>query len=204
MDPKKVAILSKYMPEPAAQQIASWIDSYQCEFKISKGRNTKFGDYRPPFQNKAHRISVNHNLNPYAFLITTVHEFAHLSTWNRYQNKVKPHGVEWKTSFQNMMRPFFDMGIFPDDVEKAVVNYLRNPAASSCSDKVLFRTLKKYDPLKEGLIMVEQIAENELFEMENGRVFKKLNKIRTRYRCLEVQSGKFYLFNPLAEVRLVG
>jgi hypothetical protein len=200
----KISILKQYLPEQSAPIIAAWIDDYACEFKISKTRNTKLGDYRPPFRGSHHRISVNYNLNPYAFLITTVHEFAHLVTWNAHQNRIKPHGTEWKNTFKKMMLPFYELDIFPLDVKKAVVSYLQNPAASSCADKDLYKTLKRYDAPKEDVLHVEDVLENQHFTLPNGREFKKLNKIRTRFRCLEVKTGRMYLFNPLAEVKLVG
>lgn len=191
------------MPASAAYLIAEWIDSYECEFRISRARNTKLGDYRAPFKGCGHKISVNHNLNKYSFLITTVHEFAHLVTWNQWKHRVKPHGQEWKDNFKNLMMPFFEMDIFPGDVKKAIVLYLQNPAASSCTDAHLFKTLKAYDNNVEGTLSVEDVSENDTFVTKNGRVFKKLNKIRKRYRCLEVETGLLYLFSPLAEVKLV-
>lgn len=202
MSDPKISILSKYIPVKAAELIAVWIDEYKCEFRISRSRSTKLGDYRAPFRGSGHKISVNHNLNPYSFLITTVHEFAHLVTWDSWKHRVKPHGQEWKDNFNKLMLPFFEMDIFPGDVKKAIVLYLQNPAASSCTDAYLFKTLKAYDTHAAGILSVEDIAENETFVTKNGRVFKKLNKIRTRYRCMEVETGLLYLFNPLAEVKL--
>ncbi|RRN77246.1 sprT domain-containing protein [Pseudoxanthomonas sp. SGD-10] len=196
-------VLVKYMPEEAALLISDWIDKYRCEFKISKSRQSKFGDYRAPFQGKGHRISVNHNLNKYAFLVTTVHEFAHLVTYNQWQHKVKPHGIEWKNNFKKMMLPFFEMRIFPPDIESAVASYLKNPAASSCSDARLFKTLRSYDTKDESMVSIEQVATNQTFSISGGRVFKKISKNRTRYRCIEVETGKVYLFSPLAEVKVL-
>jgi len=112
--------LSNYLPADAAPVIARWIDYFNCEFKISRNRSTKHGDYRHPFKDAGHRISVNYNLNPYAFLITTVHEFAHLLTWNEHKRKAKPHGQEWKNNFKKMMRPFFEQAIFPPDIRQAI------------------------------------------------------------------------------------
>ncbi|ADY53817.1 hypothetical protein Pedsa_3282 [Pseudopedobacter saltans DSM 12145] len=201
---KKIQILSQYMPEKAAMLISEWIDKYRCEFKITKGRESKFGDYRAPFRNSGHRISVNHNLNPYAFLITTVHEFAHLLTFNQWKGKVKPHGAEWKNNFKMMMIPFFEMEILPSDVEKALAKYLKNPAASSCSDQVLFGVLRNYnEKIDNGFVSITEITENQIFEIKTGRKFKKLSKNRTRYKCLEISTGRIYLFSPLAEVRAI-
>ncbi|MFN0293763.1 SprT-like domain-containing protein [Pedobacter helvus] len=197
MDKKEV--LAKYMPPLAAPIIAKWIDYFQCEFKISKSRSTKLGDYRHPFKNNGHKISVNNNLNPYAFLVTTVHEFAHLLTWNDHKNKVKPHGAEWKTNFKRMMKPFFDLNVFPPDVNQSIVAYLNNPAASSCTDLHLARALKKYDEAEDS-IHVEQLPIGTIFTLNDGRRFQKGERIRKRYRCVCLDNNKIYLFNPLAEV----
>ncbi len=202
MDPK-VKILCKYIPENAAPLIARWIDFYRCDFKISKTRNTKLGDYRSPFKGEGHKISVNYNLNQFSFLVTTVHEFAHLVTFNEYKNRVKPHGAEWKDNFKRMMVPFFELEIFPMDVKKAIVAYLHNPAASSCSDLNLYKTLKIYDQPDPSMVTVEKIPTNSVFMMKNGRTFKKLEKIRKRYRCVEIKTGLIYLFSPIAEVQLL-
>jgi len=200
---KTTLSLEKYVPKSAAPIIARWIHQAPCLFKISKGRTSKFGDYRSPYQDKGHRISVNHNLNPYAFLITTVHEFAHLKTWKEYRAKVKPHGLEWKKNFKILMDPFFEQDIFPYDIKRAVVVYLDNPGASSCSDLTLFRTLQRYDQPKNGHLRVEELPNGTSFILPNGRIFKKGERIRTRFRCMEVGTGRIYLFSPVAEVLVV-
>ncbi len=187
------------MPAEAAPVIAKWIDYFQCEFKISKNRATKLGDYRHPFKGIGHKISVNNNLNPYAFLVTTVHEFAHLLTWNDHKNKVKPHGSEWKVNFKRMMSPFLEQQVFPEDVHQAILSYLTNPSASSCTDLKLSRTLKKYD---ESYLhsRLEELPEHAVFSIKDGRRFKKGPRLRKRYRCTCLDNGHVYLFNPLAEV----
>lgn len=201
---KTTRALEKYVPLEAAPIIARWIHQAPCLFKISKSRLSKFGDYRSPYKDKGHRISVNHNLNPYAFLVTTVHEFAHLKTWNEHKAKAKPHGSEWKRNFKLLMEPFFKLGVFPKDIQQAVLVYLNNPAASSCSDLTLFRTLQFYDKPKIGHLRVEELPHGSSFTLPNGRMFKKGEKLRTRFRCEEIGSGRIYLFSPVAEVKVVG
>ncbi|HEY8780951.1 MAG TPA: SprT-like domain-containing protein [Mucilaginibacter sp.] len=196
----KVKILATYLPPDAAPLISRWIDYFKCEFKISRNRNSKFGDYRPPHSGKGHRISVNYDLNQYAFLVTAVHEFAHLHTWNEHKHKAKPHGAEWKNNFKKMMQPFFEKEVFPSDIKHAIVNYLDNPAASSCSDLTLYRSLRKYDTPKESVVTVEKLPAKALFKLKDGRVFSKHEKLRKRYKCVEVNSQRIYLFSPVAEV----
>lgn len=199
----KVKILETYLPPKAAPLISRWIDYFVCEFKVSRNRNSKFGDYRHPFGGQGHRISVNYDLNPYAFLVTTVHEFAHLHTWNEHKNKVKPHGTEWKANFKRMMQPFFEMDVFPPDVKHAIVNYLNNPAASSCSDLNLYRSLRQYDAPKPDHLTVEKLPAHALFKIKDGRIFRKQERVRKRYKCIEVSTKRMYLFSPVAEVQLL-
>jgi SprT protein len=198
---EKVNVLAQYMPAAAAPIIAKWIDYFQCEFKISKTRATKSGDYRHPFKGVGHKISVNNNLNTYAFLVTTVHEFAHLLTWNEHKNKVKPHGTEWKLNFKKMMNPFLEQNMLPENVHNAITVYLSNPSASSCTDLKLSRTLKLYD-LETSNSRLEEIPEQSVFTIKDGRRFRKGVRLRKRYKCTCLDNGNIYLFNPLAEVTL--
>jgi len=199
----KVKVLERYLPPDAAPLIGRWIDYFKCEFKISRNRGTKFGDYRSPYAGKGHRISVNYDLNPYAFLVTTVHEFAHLHTWNEHKQKARPHGAEWKSNFKRMMQPFFEKDIFPPDVKHAITSYLDNPAASSCSDLNLYRSLRKYDVPKEAMLTVEKVPFKALFKIKGDRVFRKEEQLRKRFKCVEVKTKRVYLFSPVAEVELV-
>ncbi len=52
-------------------------------------------------------------------------------------------------------------------------------------------------------MLVEEIPGHGLFKMKDGRVFKKGEKLRKRYRCQEVGTSKVYLFSPVFEVELV-
>ena|SRR5690554_4754159 len=173
-----------------------------CEFSMAKPRKTKLGDYRAPFKNRGHRISVNKDLNPYAFLITTVHEFAHLKTWNEHRNLARPHGQAWKKNFIQLMQPFLAGEVLPNEVRQALEKYMANPAAASCTDLNLFRVLQQYNDPSENssTTTVESLPDGARFLFQNGRVFQKIHKIRKRYRCVEVASQRIYLFSPVAEV----
>lgn len=195
--------LSKYIPEAAAPIISQWINDTSCRFKVTRSRSTKLGDYTAPFRGNPHQITVNHDLNPYAFLITTIHEFAHLKTYQDFKNRVKPHGIEWKNNFKNLMVPFMKLNIFPVDIVHAISAYMNNPAASSCTDLNLYRVLKNYDEKKSDVLHVENLEINTIFQLKNGRTFQKGEKVRKRHKCIELTSNKTYLFHPLAEVFLV-
>jgi SprT protein len=195
------SILRKYIPEPAVPLISDWIFHFNFKLKIRKPRQTLYGDYRPPKPGLNHLITINRDMNQYGFLLTLVHEIAHLLTFERHGHRVKPHGTEWKEAFKELMRPVMRLNIFPEDVRLAIIAYMRDPGASSCSDTNLMRVLKKYDPAN-GLVLLESLSLHAHFEY-SGRIFVKGAKIRTRYHCKERDSKHVYLFAGLAEVKSV-
>lgn len=196
------SVLSKYLPEQAVPLIAQWIYQYDFKLKVKKARASKYGDYRPPAGDKNHIITINQDLNRYSFLITLVHEIAHLTCYNKHKDNVAPHGEEWKLEFKILMNYFLHEHIFPEDVYKALKKYMQNPAASSCSDVNLLRVLKKYDE-RDKTILLEEIAEGATFMYGSERLFVKGEQIRKRFKCKEVNTRRIYLFNPLTEVLLI-
>ena len=205
MDPRAVQyqrnseILKKYLPEETVMLISEWIIEFDFKLKITKERKTRLGDYNSPRGDLNHTITINYNLNKYAFLITLVHEVAHLVTFNEHKNTVNPHGTEWKRNFQKLMQPFLTPDIFPLEVFAALRKYLQNPAASSCSDIHLLRTLKLHDE-DNSTIFLEHLPIHTVFLYNGSRVFKKGERIRKRYKCIEIKSGVIFLFNPITEV----
>ena len=192
-------ILVEYLPENYVKQVMKWIVQKKVHLKITRGRKSKLGDYRPPIRYSNHRISINHDLNQYAFLITFVHEMAHLNVWEVHQNRVAPHGVEWKNEYRKLMKVVLKNNIFPDDIHEVLSQSIINSKASSSSELQLTRVLKKYDSNSFG-ISLEDIPENTIFQTESGSQFKKGEKRRTRYVCLNMQNNKHYLFHPLCSV----
>ncbi len=88
-----------------------------------------------------HRISVNGNLNVYSFLITLLHELAHLLTFEQHGNRVQSHGREWKNIYGQLLDQFLKNKKFPPDIEKELLQSLKNPAATSCAEDDLLRVL---------------------------------------------------------------
>jgi len=194
------AILLKYLPETAVDQIYTWLKEFHIHLRISKARSSKLGDYRSPHNGKGHQITVNHDLNSYAFLITLVHEIAHMRVWENFRNRVKAHGKEWKETYRELMIPFLDSGIFPDDIEEALRNYLGKSYASSGSDLNLSRVLQRYDD-DPGLTL-EELEEGSVFSISTGKTFVKGALNRKRYRCIRTDNNRVYLVSALARVEL--
>lgn len=191
-------ILQKYIPERAVDSVFELIKANNVYLKIVNERVTRHGDYRilPTGQ---HQITVNVNLNTYRFLITLIHEIAHLVAFEKYGRYIKPHGKEWKHSFQYLMLPLLRPEIFPSELLPLLARHFKNPKASSDTDTQLSIALKTYDP-KTDKNYIFEILEGAVFRIYNGKTFKKGKKRVKRYECVELATGRIYLFQPNAEV----
>ncbi|SMG22116.1 hypothetical protein SAMN05661096_01258 [Marivirga sericea] len=191
--------ISRFVPENSVHlAFALWKES-PFRFVIAKARNSKLGDFRKKPGEDWAIITVNENLNPYSFLLTYVHEVAHHRTYEKHKGRVSPHGKEWKNTFIDLMLPFQTAEIFPEDVLKALNRYMQNPKAASLSDIQLAKALKGYDPANPDEISLLELRQGQQFTLEN-RIFEKHETRRTRVRCKEVRSGKFYLVHKMAMI----
>ncbi len=202
MSKKEVAIsaLSEFLPSGTYQMVEPFLSHYKVHLTITRSRTTVLGDYRNAIPGKSHRISVNGNLNAYAFLITLLHELAHLITFEKFGHRVQSHGKEWKLQFAELLKHFLLSDVFPSDIKQQLSASLKSPAASSCADDALMRVLRNYDQVKEGHLLVEQILPGEIFQTKNGRQFRREEQIRKRIKAVELQTGRIYLFSPIYEV----
>ncbi|WP_136668842.1 SprT-like domain-containing protein [Flavobacterium sp. H122] len=194
-------VLFKYIPEHSVPLCFELIKANRVHLKIVNERITRHGDYRRD-GNGSHIITVNFSQNKYRFLITLVHEIAHLVAFEKYGRNIKPHGDEWKMTFQRLMVPFIRPEIFPNNLLPLIARHFRNPKASSDTDATLALALKQYDPINDKHYVFE-IPFGSTFRIHNGKVFKKVALRTKRFECLEVNTGKTYLFNPNAEVELL-
>jgi hypothetical protein len=173
----------------------------QVHLKIVNERQTRHGDYRKGLSGK-HEITVNANLNKYKFLITLIHEISHLVAFEKFGRNIKPHGNEWKYSFQRLMIPFIRPEIFPNHLLPLLARHFKNPTASSDTDTTLSLALKQFD-LQNDKNYIFELPYGSVFRIQNGKIFKKIAVRTKRFECLELSSGKLYLFNPNAEVELL-
>ena len=193
--------LSIYIPKAAESQVREILKYQPLNIVVKKERKTRHGDYRK-LKNNRHQITVNANLNNYRFLITLLHEIAHYRAYCSYGALIKPHGTEWKQTFQKLMLPFLRPEVFPKSILPLLANYIKNPKASSDTDLPLALALKTFDPPNKK-IYIFQIQEGTKFIASNGKTFKKGKKRRSRYACMAIDSGRMYAFNPNAEVKLL-
>ncbi len=193
--------LKDHIPAAAFNAVTVLLKHDHLEVKVKRERKTRHGDYRK-LPNGRHRITVNDNLNPHRFLITLIHEIAHFEAYQSYGRFIKPHGKEWKQTFQHLMLPFINPDIFPESLLPLLAQHFKNPRATSDTDTNLALALKQYDAPNDKTFIFE-VPFGSTFMMYNGRTFKKGNRRVKRHECVELKTGKVYLFNPNAEVEVI-
>jgi hypothetical protein len=186
-----------FIPLKAIPFLQFLIDAHSFDLIIVNQRQTKHGDFRQ-LPNGRFQITVNNNLNKHQFLLTLVHEIAHHVTHQKF-GRVQPHGTEWKTVFQHLMLPFLDPDIYPKEILPYLARYLKNPKASTDADVNLALALKGNEA-ETGKNFIFDIPYGGLFIFKDV-IYKRGNKRRTRFECLNMATKKVYLFNQNVEVK---
>ena len=198
-----MSMLQNYLPAGTYDPVLAYLRQFKVHLTVARERKSILGDYRHRTHHNNHRISINGNLNKYSFLITLLHELAHLLTFEQFGNRVLAHGREWKMIYSQLLDQFLRHHTFPADIEAELLSSLQNPAASSCAEDGLLRVLRKYDADGSKLQLVEEITMHGLFRTHDGRVFQKGKRLRKRFQCKEISTGRVYLFSPVYEVEIV-
>jgi hypothetical protein len=196
--------LAAYLPKGSFEPVVSYLHQYKVHLTVTKQRKSVLGDYRHAGWGGNHRISINGNLNKYEFLITLLHELAHLLTYEQYRNKVDAHGKEWKYCYSQLLIVFVQLKIFPPEVEKALQKSISNPAATANGETALLLVLRSYDAIKkEDHSTVAELSEGDLFQTDKGKIFRRGSVRRKRIECLEIKTGLLYIFSPITLVKKI-
>ena len=97
------------------------------------------------------------------------------------------------------MLPMLNDRVFPDDILRVLARHMKNPKASSTSDKQLYLTLRRYDE-NSSETLLSDIQPNEQF-LFNKKIYRKEQLRRTRSLCTEMKSGRKYLISETAPVK---
>jgi SprT protein len=184
-------LLRPYLPAAALDYCIHLWQQNPFQFHLSKKRVSKSGDFTCRHGQEP-RITVNRDLTPLEFLITYVHEVAHLHVHQTHGFKAEAHGTEWKRKFQELMAPILHDYIFPEPILSCLHQHLQNPKASTYSDAELTRLLHRVDPRTAKMVYLADLPEGSVFDL-NGRWFKKGKLKRTRILCAEVKSKRMFL-----------
>jgi hypothetical protein len=200
--PALIRIFEKHLPKPAIPICTLLWQETPFSLQVKKPRNTKLGDFSYRKDRKIQTITLNSDLNPFQFLLTYIHELAHLRVFEQLGPRHLPHGAEWKRMFQELMNPLLKDTIFPLDILVPLRLHMKNPSASSARDLFLMKEMSKYDK-KEGesqeLFLSDLLPGNSF--LLAGRQFTKGETRRTRILCEEIGSGKKFLVSRLAKVK---
>ncbi len=224
-------ILSRYFPVEAVDHIGQVLTDYRIRLKVNRGRATRLGDFKPAVNGGLHRISVNGDLNIYAFLLVFIHELAHLQVHEEFRGKsdsmhrsahiiparimpqsariipprIMPHGKEWKRQFGELIRLYVEKGYFHPLLHESLLQYSHRVKASGIASEPVARALRLFDDHgeKDPFILLEELDDLGVFSSRSGRQFRKGAKLRKRYRCLCLDNQRTYLFHPMAAVRPV-
>tara|TARA_B100000900_G_C20440913_1_gene659008 strand:- start:36 stop:641 length:606 start_codon:yes stop_codon:yes gene_type:complete len=193
-----ISAVDNFAPTASLPLLSKYLTDWEVNLVVTRKRITKHGDFRA-LPKGMHQITVNEMPNPFRFLITTVHEIAHLVTYKDFGLGVKPHGKEWKHTYKKIMMPFLTAEIFPVELLKVLQLHFRNPKASSDTDSQLALALNKFDPENEKNYIFE-LEKGTVFEIHNGKRFIRGERRTKRYECKELQGRRLYLFSPHAQV----
>ena len=192
--------ISAKLPTKAIDEIAILLEKHPFVLKIKRSRKSKYGDFRvkyDEFRTRSYEISVNEDLQPTHFLLTLIHEIAHLLTYKKFEKSVRPHGREWQQHFRYLMQPFLEIGIYDKKTREVLETYLLKPAKANEVEYDLIKMLEGVDT--KGLVKLETILNKDFFELE-GKQFQRLEKIRTRYICKNLGNNKLYYIASHARV----
>ncbi|MBS1557535.1 MAG: transcription elongation protein SprT [Bacteroidetes bacterium] len=183
--------LTHHVPPSAIDYCLSLWQESGFIFKLRKNRLSKVGDFTCG-TNRRPRITVNDNLTPHLFLMTYVHEVAHLRVHIQQGYKAEAHGAEWKQTFQRLLLPLLNPVHFPEPLLSGLKAHMQNPLASSFSDPELTRLFRALDKKKQPATLLSQVPEGSIFQLQ-GKWFTKGKLRRTRVLCREVKSSRQYL-----------
>ncbi len=195
-----IKIFEQYLPPNSINYCCSLSSRYNFNLDLSFNRVSKFGHYKYLPVTKSHTISINKGLSQPLFLITFIHELAHLDVMLHFGRKVKPHGAEWKRTFTTLMLPLLNPTVFDDNLLSLLAKHLKKPKASLSADPALWHLL--VSETTENSMYLHNIEINQSFIFKN-RAFKKIKTRRTKALCYEIKSGNNYLIPLLAKIEEV-
>ncbi|MGC4129427.1 MAG: transcription elongation protein SprT [Bergeyella sp.] len=190
-----ITILQKYLPENTLPFLRKWFDNHHIHIRITKGRQSKLGDYRK-MPDSSHEITVNSTLPPQLFFFVLTHELAHLVAFERFGRRISPHGAEWKNTFGEMLLE--SIAVYEEDFRHILLKFSKSPKANFMSSPDLVRYFHIED---DDSVLLENFQENEFIYRKQR--YKILEKAKKRYLCENIESGKKYYFKPLAKVQKI-
>ncbi len=188
------------LPAQAEALCRNMISNDPVRIRVTPSRKTKHGDFRR-LPDGDFQISINTMDNPYRFLITFVHEWAHWKVFQRGGSFRKPHGPQWRQVFKELMLPYISSEIFPDSLLKPLAAHMIKPSATLDADSKLAMALSQFDPDNNKSFIFE-LEKGTRFSMPNQKVYIMGALRRKRYACEEENTGRVFLFAAHCKVEV--
>ncbi|WP_373739127.1 SprT-like domain-containing protein [Kaistella sp.] len=193
-----ISLLEKYLPENCLPYLKKWFGDYVIHIKITRGRNSKLGDYRK-MADKSHQITINSTLQPPLFFFVLTHELAHLLAFENYGHRISPHGVEWKNTFRIMLLESF--AVYDEDLKSIILKFSKSPKANFMSSPDLVRYFHIEDYEDESSYIEDLDIKDQFIYRKQIYIIEE--KRKKNYLCIQLGTGKKYIFKPLARVEKI-
>jgi hypothetical protein len=193
------SVLQHHLPEQAVPYCLQLWREKPFTLKIAKSRLTKIGDFTSKRNAVRPQITLNADLNRYTFLVTYIHEVAHLFVFLNFSRNTEPHGEHWKYAFRRLMKPMLTLDVFPEEILIPLMDHMENPKASSFADVTLTKALRSFDAGAHAIVTLSDVPEGSIFKLHD-RYFQKGKLKRTRVLCKEISSKRQYLVPAEAAV----
>lgn len=190
-----IQTLEKYLPENTLPYLKKWFGDFSIHIKITRGRNSKLGDYRK-MPDKSHQITINSTLQPPLFFFVLTHELAHLLAFENFGRTVSAHGAEWKQTFRDMLLE--SSSIYSEDLQPIILRFAQSPKAGFMASPELVRYFQIED-LEDESLYIEDLQPEDQFIYRKQRYLLE-EKRKKNYLCINLDNGKKYIFRPLARV----
>lgn len=194
--------IKPYLPKKESFDFfLSLVDGYNLKLIVSETRRTKLGDYRSPFKDKGHLISVNGDLEKNHFCLTLLHEVAHMFIFDTYGSSVMPHGKEWKEVLAFVLTKALENNVFDASWNKNIVEIIKNPKSSSLLHTGVANEWKKGRGNSHQLYIADLKDGENFILLNNNKEYKKIKQLRTNYLCIEKESNREFRVSAYAAVK---
>lgn len=178
---------TRKIPESIYWEALRLLEFYKIELSLMAANKQAVGYWS--FSNGRHQIRIADDLYGVDFVETFIHEVAHATTWNLYKNTVKPHGIEWKTEYRQLMELVLKFHRWTLSDRET----LSKPGATK---RNTLHDMKEKDP---GSTFVCELEVNQKFTYK-GKLFTVTSKGRGKnVYCSngDNQPWKFGIFTPI-------
>ena len=196
-----MSAFATYLPVNARSQCLDLVQNHPVTIRVVNPRRTKHGDFRK-FPDGRFQITLNKMENPYRFLITFIHEWAHWLVIQTQPFRTQPHGAYGSKRLSNKCFLFFKIKFFLNDLLGLLAKHMKNPKSTLDADPPLALALKRYDPANDKSFIFE-LETGTRFQANNGKIYELGQLRRTRYACVELATKRTYLFAAHSEVQTV-